>query len=166
MAMSLVSSSFLIVVAVSLAGCASNSGIRSGTELAGTPSSTGCDAWFEIGGTFSRLNDVRYTLRDRSTNPACLGTRVTLLFWERLPPGAVRVLAPEGWRTMDVPCQGGAGACGVEWHTGGGVRPGEDLRGFGLAYDSTRTPRQKLWIVDVGRRRVEMAIGTVGGLID
>jgi hypothetical protein len=43
------------------------------------------------------------------------------------------------------------------------VPPGHALSGFGLSYVAADAPAQKSWIVDVGQRRVEMAIGSVGG---
>jgi hypothetical protein len=67
-----------------------------------------------MGGTFSRLSDARYTLRNRSTNAACVATSTTVLFAEPVRPGALRVSAPAGWTTRDVPCQDGGGFCGVE----------------------------------------------------
>jgi hypothetical protein len=134
-----------------------------GADLAGTPSPIGCDAWFEIGGSFSRLNEIRYTLRNRSTNPACAATQATVLFAGPLARAAVRVSSPPGWTSHDVPCDVGGGVCGIDWKTRLGVRPGEELRGFGLAYESVGAPRQRVWIIEVGRRRVEMPIGTVGG---
>jgi hypothetical protein len=141
---------WLVLVLGTQAACASSRGAGSSTELAGTPSSTGCDAWFAIGGKFSQMNDVRYTLKNRSRNPVCLASRVVVVFEARLSPGLVHASAPVGWTTTYVPCQTSGGVCGVEWRTRHG-------------YDSTRTPRQKLWIVEVGRRRVQMSIGTVGG---
>jgi hypothetical protein len=164
--MSVLGSGWVVLAALIVAGCASSRGLGRATELAGTPSPTGCDAWFEIGGTFARVTDVRYTLKNRSANPTCLAARVTVLFSGRLPSGAVRVSSPPGWSAADAPCQAGGGACGIEWRTREGVRPGKELTGFGLAYDSTSTPLQKVWIVDLGRRRVEMPIGTVGGIVE
>jgi hypothetical protein len=87
---------------------------------------------------------------------------VVVMFEEQLPPGLVRASALFGWLIADVPCPTGGGVCGVEWHTRNGVRPGDELSGFGLTYDSAKTPRQERWIVDVGRRRVQMFSGTVG----
>jgi hypothetical protein len=132
-------------------------------EMAGTSSPTGCDAWFEIGGTFSRVSNVRYTLENRSVNPECLATRAMVLFSGRLRRAAFRVSAPSGWTTRDVPCRTGAGICGFEWRARDGVLPGRQLGGFGLEYDPAAVPRPVSWIVDVGRRRVEMTIGAVGG---
>jgi hypothetical protein len=132
-------------------------------ELAGTPSSTGCDAWFNIGGTFARMNDVGLALTNRSTNRACLATRVQFLFAGPVRAAAVRVTTPAGWASREVPCDTGGGVCGFEWRTdSAGVEPGRTRTGFGLTYDPADTPLAKLWIVDVGRRRVQLPIVTVG----
>ncbi len=157
-----ITSALLLVSCV--VACATGRGISSPPEFAGTPSSTGCDGWFEIGGTFSRRNDVRYELRNRSTGPACLAKRVTVLFESRLPPSVFRVSTPSGWLAKDVPCENDEGVCGIEWHSQVGVGPGQALGGFGLAYDSRMGVRPKVWIIDLGRRRVKKPIGTVGGI--
>ena len=148
-----------IILMVAVAACAVS---RKGTspELAGTSSPTGCDAWFEMGGTFSRVNDVRYSLQNRSTRPECRATRVAVLFSGQLRPAAFRVSTPAGWKQHDVPCERGGGVCGFEWRTRHGVLPGYQLPGFGLAYDPAEAPLPRSWVVDVGRRRVEMLIGT------
>jgi hypothetical protein len=151
-----------ILLMVAVAACALSRKAAS-PELAGTSSPTGCDAWFEIGGTFSRVNDVRYNLQNRSTGPDCTASRVVVLFSGQLRPAAFRVSTPAGWNRHDVPCETGGGICGFEWRTRHGVRPGTELDGFGLAYDPAEAPLPRSWIVDVGRRRVEMLIGTVGG---
>lgn len=133
-------------------------------QLAGTPSATGCDAWFEIGGTFARVNNVQYTLKNRPANPSCVATRVQVLFHEQLSPAAFRVSMPPAWTSLEVRCPSGVGSCGFEWRARGvGILPGQELGGFGLAYDPARAPRPRSWIVEVGRRRVEMPIGNVGG---
>jgi hypothetical protein len=167
MSIDAVSSRWPILLLVFVAACASTrvvgGGTETGTELAGTPSASGCDAWFEVSGTFARQHDIRYTLRNRSTNPACSATGATVLFSGQLSRATVRVSAPPGWTTRDVPCQTGGGVCGIEWRTRDGVLAGHELPGFGLTYPATKSPRQKVWIVDVGGRRVEMPIGTVGG---
>jgi hypothetical protein len=152
-----------ILLMVAVAACALSRKATS-PELAGTSSPTGCDAWFEIGGTFSsRLSDVRYSLQNRSTRPECPATRVVLLFSGQLRPAAFRVSTPAGWKRHAVPCETGGGVCGFEWRTRHGVLPGTELPGFGLAYDPAKAPLPRSWIVDVGRRRVEMLIGTAGG---
>jgi hypothetical protein len=151
-----------ILLMVAAAACALSRTPPS-PELAGTSSPTGCDAWFEIGGTFSRVNDVRYTLQNRSTGPQCPATRVVVLFSGQLRSAAFRVSTPAGWRRRDVPCETGGGVCGFEWRTRHGVLPGAELPGFGLVYDPAEAPLPRSWIVDVGRRRVEMPIGTAGG---
>ena len=107
---------------VAAAACASGRAARL-PELSGTSSPTGCDAWFEIGGTFSRLNDVRYVLRNRSTGPECPATRVVVLFSGQLRPAAFRVSAPPGWTRHVVPCEKGGGVCGFEWRARHGVLP-------------------------------------------
>jgi len=152
-----------ILLMVALAACALSRKTAS-PELAGTSSPTGCDAWFEICGTFSsRLSDVRFSLRNRSTGPDCPATRVVVLFSEQLRSAAFRVSTPAGWKRHDVPCETGGGICGFEWRTRHGVLPGTELPGFGLAYDPAETPGPRSWIVDVGRRRVQMGIGTARG---
>lgn len=151
-----------ILLMVAFAACALSRKAAS-PELAGTSSPTGCDAWFHIGGAFSRVNDVSYTLQNRSTGPECPATRIVVLFSGQLRPAAFRVSTPAGWTRHDVPCETGGGVCGFEWRTRHGVLPGAALPGFGLAYDPAEAPLPRSWIVDVGRRRVEMAIGTVGG---
>ncbi len=153
----------LIPVAVATCACASH-GWSAATEMAGTPSATGCDAWFEIGGTFARQNDIRFTLRNRSANVRCSATRVEVLFASRLRTEAFRVSAPTNWTSRDLPCPDGKGSCGFEWRANGiGVPSGQELAGFGLTYVPADAPRLRSWVVDVGRRRVEMPIGTVGG---
>ncbi len=153
----------VFVLALAVAGCAPLTQVGV-PEFAGTPSSTGCDAWFEIGGTFARTNDLRLTLMNRSTNRACSATRVQFLFAGPLRAPAVRVTTPTGWTSGEVPCDTGAGTCGFEWRTDrAGVTPGHALTGFGLTYEHASAPLAKSWIVDVGRRRVQMPIGTVDG---
>jgi hypothetical protein len=152
-----------ILLMVAVAACALGRRAAS-PELPGTSSPTGCDAWFEIGGTFSGVNwDVRYRLQNRSTGPACPATRVVVLFSKQLRPTAFRVSTPAGWTRHDFPCETGGGVCGFEWRARHGVLPGTELSGFGLAYDPAQAPLPKSWIVDVGRRRVEMGIGIAGG---
>ena len=155
--------SWLILGVVATAACAPLRGTTA-PELAGTPSVIRCDAWFGIGGTFSRLNDGRYTLGNRSTSSACFATRVVMLFDGPLRPAAFRVSVPSGWMVREVPCQPDGGVCGFEWRAhGGGVPPGEQLAGFGLAYDPAGVPQPKAWLIDVGPRRIEMPIGRVAG---
>lgn len=133
-------------------------------EPAGTPSSTGCDAEFEIGGACARVNDLRFTLMNRSTSRSCLATRVLFLFEDPLRPAAIRVTTPTGWTSREVPCETGGGARGFEWRTDlAGVMPGHALAGFGLTYDQASAPFAKSWMVDLGRRRVIAMIGTAGG---
>jgi hypothetical protein len=138
--------------------CAANRQVQ--PSLAGTPSPTGCDAWVEIGGTFSRTNHVQYTLVNRSTRRHCLATRVVVLFSARLRPEAFRVSTPPGWIAFDAPCKTG-GICGFGWYTRHGLAPGAQRSGFGLAYDAGDAPLPREWAVDVGRRCVQMPIGTV-----
>lgn len=147
-------------LALVLASCATNGWVH--RDLAGTPSPTGCDAWLEIGGTFARTNDVHYTLINRSTRGPCLATRVVVQFSARVRPEAFRVSAPPGWIAFDAPCHTG-GVCGFGWRTRHGVPPGEQRSGFGLAYDPADAPLPREWWVDVGRTRLRMPIGTVGG---
>lgn len=152
----------VILVVMAMSTCTSLG--RPATEVPGTPSSTGCDAWFEIQGTFSQRDDIRYTLRNRSTNPRCSAARVHVLFVSKLRSEMFRVSVPPGWTSRAVSCSRGPGSCGFEWRADeGGVPPGQELRGFGLSYVAADAPYPKSWIVDVGRRRVEMPIGTVGG---
>jgi hypothetical protein len=148
------------VLAFALASCAANGPLQ--TAIPGTPSPTGCDAWVEIGGTFSRTTDVHYTLINRSTRSNCLATRVVVLFAARIRPEAFRVSTPPGWIAFQTPCQTG-GFCGVGWRTRHGVPPGDQRSGFGLAYDPADAPLPRQWWVDVGARRLLMPIGTVGG---
>jgi len=145
---------------LSMASCATDGGVQ--PLLTATPSPPGCDAWVEIGGTFSRTNDVNYTLINRSTRRQCRATRVVVLFSTRLRPEAFRVSTPAGWIAFDAPCHTG-GICGFGWHTRHGVAPGAQRTGFGLSYDPTDAPVPHEWSVDVGHRRVRMPIGTVSG---
>jgi hypothetical protein len=144
---------------LALASCAPKGRVQ--PSLAGTPSPTGCDAWFEIGGSFARTNDVHYTLINRSTHRQCLATRIVVLFEARVRPEAFHVSTPPGWIAFGAPCQTG-GVCGFGWRTRHGVPPGEQRSGFGLAYDPADAPLPREWVVDVGRRRLNMPIGTVG----
>jgi hypothetical protein len=153
-----------MVVATMAIGCASRPNVVA-TEISGTPSPTGCDAWFEIGGTFSRQNELRFTLENRSSGGRCIANRVQLLFQSKIQTQGVRVSAPAGWRSREVSCTFGGGWCGYEWFAvGEGVRAGLKLSGFGATYVPSDQPLLRSWIVDLGRRRVEMLIGTVGGV--
>lgn len=125
---------------------------------------TECDAWFEIGGSFVfARNDLRLTLRNRSSGTQCAATRVLWLFAGPIRRGEVTITTPAAWTNHDLPCADGAGTCGVEWRaTDPGVLPGQDLPGFGLQYNPLNTPPPRSWVVHVGERRVEMPIGVVG----
>jgi hypothetical protein len=147
-------------LALAIASCATNGPLQ--TAIPGTPSPTGCDAWVEIGGTFSRTNDVHYTLVNRSTRRQCLATRLVVLFSARLRREAFRVSTPPGWIAFDAPCTTG-GICGFGWYTRQGLVPEAQRTGFRLVYDPADAPLPREWVVDVGRRRVQMPIGTVGG---
>lgn len=161
-ATSLLAGTGVILAVMTMSACASR--MPAATEVAGTPSSTGCDAWFETRGTSSQRNDFQYTLRNRSTNPRCAATRVQVLFVSALRPEVFRVTVPSGWTSRVVPCSMEPGSCGFEWRaTESGVPPGQELGGFGLSYVAADAPDSQSWIVDVGRRRVEMRYGIVGG---
>jgi hypothetical protein len=152
------------VVLSSFAVSACAWGGRAATEISGTPSATGCDAWFASQGRFSRQNDIRFTLQNRSINPQCSATRVQYLFVTALRTERFKVAVPTGWTSRELRCPGAPGFCGFEWRANGvGVPAGQTLQGFGLSYLSVDAPNAKSWIIDVGRRRVEMPIGNVGG---
>lgn len=145
-------------------GCASRSSPIA-TQISGSPSPTGCDGWFEIGGTFNSRNDLRFTLENRSSNVDCIATRVLILFSSAIRTPGISVSAPSGWRSREVRCASGDGKCGYEWSAvEQGVPKGGRLGGFGMTYIQTEQPYLKSWIIDLGRRRVEMPIGTVSGL--
>lgn len=151
-----------IVAITAISACASPG--RPATEISGTPSPTGCDAWFASQGTYSQRNDIRLTLQNRSTNPRCTATRVQLLYVNAIRAEGFKVSTPAGWTSREVRCASGQGVCGFEWRAKeAGVRAGQALPGFGLSYIQADQPRPKSWIIDVGRRRVEMPIGTVAG---
>jgi hypothetical protein len=154
-----------LIVVVLLSGCvACASIVRSATpiEIAGTFSPTGCDAWLEIGGRFSPgLDDITFTLMNRSTSSDCSARRVTLLFEFPVSHGALQVSTPAAWTATEIHCDTADGVCGVVWRAQNGVSIRQSQSGFGIV--STVSGLLKVWIVDVGRRRVSMPIGHVGG---
>jgi hypothetical protein len=148
---------FVVMPACALRG-------RTPTEISGTPSATGCDAWFASQGTFSRRNEIGFTLQNRSTKPQCSATRVQYLFVTALRTERFRVAVPPGWTSRELRCPKAPGFCGFEWRANGaGVPAGQALQGFGLSFLSVDASNAKSWVIDVGRRRVEMPIGNVGG---
>jgi hypothetical protein len=132
-------------------------------EISGSPSDTGCDGWFngasrraEGGGTFSG-----FTLQNRSTSPECLATRATLLFHYGVQEQDIRLRTPPGWTRELVRCNDAPDVCGVRWSGTPGVGAGELQRGFSIQHQQKRA-FFRIWIVDVGPRRVAVPIGTIG----
>jgi hypothetical protein len=151
------------ISAIALVSACASPG-RPATEISGTPSPTGCNAWFASQGTYSQRNDIRLTLQNRSTNLGCTATKVQLLYASAIRPEGFKVSTPAGWTSREVRCASGQAVCGFEWRAKeAGVLAGQALPGFGLSYIQADQPRPKSWIIDVGRRRVEMPIGTVAG---
>jgi hypothetical protein len=110
---------------------------------------------------------LKFTLENRSSGRRCIASRVQLLFWGEIQTQEVRISAPPGWRSRELRCSSGEGWCGYEWFAvDEGVLPGSRLVGFGVTYVSADQPLLRSWVIDLGRRRVEMPIGTVGGLAD
>jgi hypothetical protein len=155
----------LSVLALSgLAACAFVGGAGRGVEVAGTPSPSGCDAWFNLGGRFGPVkNDIQFTLSNKSESRDCRATRVIVLFMSPVRRDAIQVSTPIGWAGSYARCESGDGTCGVVWRSRVGVPAGESVSGFGIQCDSSLL--LKIWTVDVGRRRVAMPIGHVGGRV-
>jgi hypothetical protein len=155
------------VVAMAAMSCASRVAVLA-TEVPGTPSATGCDAWFNGRNTSSpQQNQIRFTLENRSSNSRCVASRVQLLFRSAILLDGIRVVTPSGWRRRELACASGPGWCGYEWMAlDTGVPAGGHQAGFGITYVPGEQPLMKSWIVDLGRRRVEMPTGAVGGRPD
>jgi hypothetical protein len=154
-------------IGIAAISCASRAAVVA-TEVPGTPSSTGCDAWF--GGRNSsspQLNQLRFTLENRSSHSRCVAKRVQLLFRSAVQLEGIRVVTPTGWQRRELTCASGPGWCGYEWSaTNVGVPAGGRQAGFEISYVPADQPDLKSWIVDLGSRRVEMPIGTVGAWPD
>lgn len=120
-----------------------------------------------IGGSFMfALNDLRLTLINRSSDAHCVASRVQWLFEGRIRTAEMTITSPPSWTSHGLLCTDGVGVCGVEWRAADtGVLQGRDLPGFGLRYNPSSSPRPKSWVVFVGRRQVEMPIGSVGSHI-
>lgn len=143
-------------------GCATRGPLA--TEISGTPSRTGCDAWFASQGTYSQRNDVRFTLQNRSANTRCVARSVQYWFVSAIVPERFRVSGPPGWSVRAMACPRSKGSCGFEWQSdGAGVSAGQQLGGFRMSYLSVEAPNARSWIIDLGRRRVEMPVGNVAG---
>ncbi len=152
-----------LLIAVPLAACGGLSHINAPYEIAGAPSATGCDGWFNLGGRSEPSGYTHaFTLQNRSTTATCRAQRVTLLFHRGIARTAIRLSSPPGWTMVTVPCQEQPLVCGVVWSSAPGVPAGGSLRGFGLWYGQPGG-LLRIWIIDVGRRRVAVPIGTVGG---
>jgi hypothetical protein len=100
-----------VLLLVAMAACASSGSLEPPAEPAGTPSSSGCDAWFQIGGP-SRLSSITFTLENRSHAPGCDATRVTLLLTRPAYRLNISVETPQGWSVRQVPCGAPDRVCG------------------------------------------------------
>ena len=148
------------LVALLLVGCAgcASPGHRLVAEPPGTPSWTGCDADVQT----DSLNGVHLRLLNRSASHECRATRLILEFKAGVEPNWIQVSTPSGWRQSYVDCTSGDRVCGIAWHSKPGVAAGDSQDGFGVMCDPRRL---KSWTVDVGKRRIALPYGWVGGSV-
>ncbi|MBP1775527.1 MAG: hypothetical protein H6Q86_1533 [candidate division NC10 bacterium] len=99
----------------------------------------------------------------RAEAAKCQARRVTLLLTRPALREVTTVTTPKGWTVAETPCTEPERVCGYVWRSKRGVAPGESQAGFGIGLFPPS--RLKIWIVDVGKRRVEMPIGYVGGAV-
>ncbi len=140
---------------VGLGACASHgSGLVA--EARGTPSQTGCDANVET----DPLNGIHVRLVNTSISRACRATQVTLELTSGVERDWIQVSTPSGWRPSYVGCASGGRVCGISWRSESGIGAGHSQDGFVVMCDPRRL---KSWTVDVGKRRVALPYGRVGG---
>jgi len=160
-----VRSSAYLAMAVLLVGghaCVSRSALETPFDPAGKPSVAGCDAWFEAGGTFAPARDeMTFTLRNTSMSPTCRATAVTIQFRSPVSQNDIAVTTPSGWTTTKHRCAGEDGVCGVTWRSTGGLGVGESVGGFRLT--TGHHCLLKVWVAQVGSRRVGFPYGRVSG---
>ncbi len=158
------SSAYLAMAFLLLGGhaCVSRSALETPFDPAGKPSVAGCDAWFEAGGTFAPARDeMTFTLRNTSMSPTCRATAVTLQFRSPVLQNDIAVTTPSGWTTTKHRCAGEDGVCGVTWRSKGGLGVGESVGGFRLT--TSHHCLLKVWVAQVGSRRVGFPYGCVSG---
>jgi hypothetical protein len=154
-----------VIVLSGGAACVSSSALDRPYDVPGTASETGCDASFDssFGSFRPERTEMRFTLQNSSTSAPCRATVVTLQLNGATSPEAIHLTAPRGWVGTKNGCAKRHGVCAVTWRSRVGVGPGESAAGFEFKVDRPSRCEPKVWIVQVGARRVAIPFGCVTG---
>jgi hypothetical protein len=145
------------------AACASSGALTEPYEVSQGPSPTGCSASFDgtNGVTTAERDEMEFSLRNTSNSASCRSRAVTLQFNVPVSRASVEVAAPAGWVATKNPCPKSDAVCAVTWRSRAGVGAGESADGFKLS--TSRQCLPKIWVIQVGPRRVAFPFGCVGG---
>ena len=155
----------LALLLLGAVACASSRALDKPYDVPGTPSTTGCDASFDgTGGLTSPGRDhMSFTLRNTSQSVDCKATAVSLQFNVPVSHADLAVSMPAAWTATEDRCENGNAVCGITWRSKAGVEAGQSVGGFEVV--TTRQCLPKVWIIQVGSRRVAFPFGCVGGRV-